>query len=140
MKKNIIKEKSFAFALRIVKLNRFLSEEKREFVLSKQLLRSGTAIGALVREAEHAESKADFIHKMAIALKEANETDYWVELLYQSKIIDKTGFESIKPDITELLKLLTSIIKSTCSRINSYSPVDFSHKNKPFPLFTIQII
>jgi len=118
VKKNIIKEKSFAFALRIVKLNRFLSEEKREFVLSKQLLRSGTAVGALVREAEQAESKADFIHKMAIALKEANETDYWVELLYQAKIIDKTGFESIKPDITELLKLLTSIIKSSKSRVD----------------------
>ena len=118
MKKNIIKEKSFAFALRIVKLNRFLSEEKREYVLSKQLLRSGTAVGALVREAEQAESKADFIHKMAIALKEANETDYWVELLYQSKIIDKTGFESIKPDITELLKLLTSIIKSSKTKVD----------------------
>ena len=74
---NIIKDKSFAFALRIVKLYKFLCD-KKEFVLSKQLLRSGTAIGALVREAEHAESKADFIHKMAIAQKEANETDYWM--------------------------------------------------------------
>ena len=113
MKKNIIKEKSFAFALRIMKLNRFLSEEKREFVLSKQLLRSGTAIGALVREAEQAESKADFIHKMAIALKEANETDYWIELLFQSKIINQKEYESIKPDAVELIKLLTSIIKTS---------------------------
>jgi len=73
-RKNIIREKSFAFALRIVKLNQFLQEEKREYVLSKQILRSGTAIGALVREAEQAESKADFIHKIAIALKEAKLT------------------------------------------------------------------
>ena len=80
MKKNI-KEKTFAFALRIVKLHRFLNEEKRDYVLSKQLLRSGTAVGALVREAEQAESKAD----LAIALKEANETDYWVELLLSVK-------------------------------------------------------
>ena len=113
MKKNIIKEKSFAFALRIMKLNRFLSEEKREFVLSKQLLRSGTAVGALVRESEQAESKADFIHKMAIALKEANETDYWIELLFQSKIINQKEYESIKPDAVELIKLLTSIIKTS---------------------------
>jgi four helix bundle protein len=110
---NVLKEKSFTFAVRIVKLTRFLQEERREFVLSKQLLRSGTAVGALVREAEQAESKADFIHKLAIALKEANETDYWLELLYQSGILDQRGFDSIKPDAIELLKLLTSIIKTT---------------------------
>ena len=81
MKENIVKNKSFDFALRIVKLYKFLIEEKREFVISKQLLRSGTAIGALIREAEHAESKADFIHKMSISLKEANETEYWIDLL-----------------------------------------------------------
>jgi four helix bundle protein len=81
MKENVVKDKSFAFALRIVKLYQFLSEQKREFVLSKQLLRSGTAIGALVREAEQAESRADFVHKMSIALKEANESEYWIELL-----------------------------------------------------------
>jgi len=113
LKKNIVKEKSFAFALRIIKLHRFLQDEKREYVLSKQLLRSGTAIGALVREAEQAESKADFIHKMAIALKEANETDCWIELLYQSETLEEKGFSSIKPDITELIKLLTSIIKTS---------------------------
>ncbi len=116
MKENIIKIKSFAFALRIVKLYKFLCD-RNEFVLSKQLLRSGTAIGALVREAEHAESKADFIHKMAISLKEANETEYWIELLYKSEILDKTAYQSIKPDIEELLKLLTSIIKS--SKLNT---------------------
>ena len=76
MAENILKNKSFDFALRIIKLSQFLQQEQNEFVLSKQILRSGTAIGALVREAEHAESKADFIHKLAISLKEANETDY----------------------------------------------------------------
>ena len=84
MKKNVIRDKSFAFALRIIKMYQFLCDNKREFILSKQLLRSGTSIGAMVREAEHAESKADFIHKMAIAQKEANETDYWIELLFKS--------------------------------------------------------
>ena len=113
MKENIVRDKSFAFALRVVKLCQYLQNEKREYVLSKQLLRSGTAVGALVREAEQAESKADFIHKMAIALKEANETDYWIELLYQSETLEEKGFSSIKPDITELIKLLTSIIKTS---------------------------
>ena len=80
MKDNIIKNKSFAFALRVVKLYQFLCEHKKEFVLSKQLLRSGTSIGAMVREAEQAESSADFVHKLAIALKEASETDYWLPL------------------------------------------------------------
>lgn len=88
MGKGAVYEKSFDFALRIVKLYKYLCEEKREYVLSKQILRSGTAIGALVREAEHAESKADFIHKMAIVLKEANETQYWLELLHQSEYLN----------------------------------------------------
>lgn len=112
-RRNVVKEKSLAFAIRVVKLCRWLQETKREFVLSKQLLRSGTAIGALVREAEQAESKPDFIHKMAIALKEANETEYWLDLLYQTELIDSKGFESIQPDAIELSKLLTSIIKTT---------------------------
>jgi four helix bundle protein len=81
MKENIIKNKSFDFALRIVKLYQYLVEEKKEYILSKQLLRSGTSIGAMVRESEYAESKADFIHKLYIALKEANESLYWLELL-----------------------------------------------------------
>lgn len=113
MNENAIKNKSFAFALRIVKLYQFLCEHKKEFVLSKQLLRSGTAVGALIREAEQAESKPDFIHKMAIALKEANETDYWIELLFQSKYIEETAYNSIKLDLSEVLKLLISIIKTT---------------------------
>lgn len=110
MKENVVKNKSFAFALRIVKLFQFLQSEKKEFVLSKQLLRSGTAIGALVREAEQAESKADFIHKMAIAQKEANESDYWIELLYQSLYLDENQYNSIIADVVELKKLLASII------------------------------
>lgn len=113
MRENVIKNKSFAFALRTVKMYQFLCEQKKEFVISKQLLRSGTSVGALVREAEQAESSVDFIHKMAIALKEANETEYWIELLFQSNYIDETSFNSIKSDLIEILKLLVSIIKTT---------------------------
>lgn len=110
MKENVVKIKSFAFALRVVKMYQYLQSEKREFVLSKQLLRSGTAIGALVREAEQAESKSDFIHKMSIAQKEANKTDYWIELLFQSTYLDETQYKSIIADVIELKKLLASII------------------------------
>ena len=110
---NPVRDKSFRFALRIVKLYQYLKEEKREYVLSKQVLRSGTAIGALIRESQYAESKADFIHKLAIALKEANETDYWIELLFQSGYLEQKSYQSIHTDIEELLKLLTSIIKTT---------------------------
>jgi four helix bundle protein len=113
MRENPIKEKSFAFALRVVKLAKYLEVEKKEFVLSRQLLRSGTAVGALVREAEHAESKADFIHKMSIALKEANETLYWPELLYRGEYIDKQSFELIGSESEELIKLLTAIVKTS---------------------------
>lgn len=91
----------------------YLKDEKKEFVLSKQLLRSGTAIGALIREAEQAESNADFIHKLSVALKEANETAYWIELLFHSNFIDEKSFKSIIKDISELLKILTAIIKSS---------------------------
>lgn len=108
--RNVIRDKSFAFAVRVVKLCRLLAGERREFVLSKQLLRSGTAIGALVREAEHAESKADFIHKMAIAQKEANETGYWLELLRESELLSQKEFESIFSDQVEISKILASII------------------------------
>lgn len=112
MKEHIVKNKSFDFALRIVKIYQYLAE-KKELVLSKQLLRSGTSIGALIRESEHAESKADFIHKLSIALKEANESQYWIELLYKSNYVDEKNFKSIQTDIDELLKLLTSIIKTS---------------------------
>src|ERR1700686_1030703 len=110
---NVVKEKSFGFAVPVVNLYQFLCADKKEYVLSKQLLRAGTAIGALVREAEQAESKPDFIHKMAIALKEANETEYWLELLNETNYLEPAAFSSIRQDAIELPKLLTSIIKST---------------------------
>ena len=118
MKENVIKTKSFGFAVKVVNLYKLLSVERKEFVLSKQLLRSGTAIGALYREAEQAESKADFIHKMAIAQKECNEAMYWLELLKETDILSESEFESIYSDATELIKLITSIIKSTKTNIN----------------------
>ncbi|HQE34335.1 four helix bundle protein [Flavobacterium alvei] len=113
MSENIIKTKSFNFALRIVKLYQFLNQEKREYVLSKQLLRSGTSVGALVREAEQAESRLDFIHKLAISQKEANESDYWLELLFQSDYLNEIQYQSLKSDIVEINKILASIIIST---------------------------
>jgi four helix bundle protein len=111
--------KSFAFALRVVKLAKYLANEQKEYVLSKQVLRSGTAIGALVREAEHAESKADFAHKMNIALKESNETLYWLELLYQAEYITDQSYRSIQTDAEELVKLLVSIVKTTRATIRA---------------------
>lgn len=111
--KNIVAVKSYAFAIRIVKLYKLLSQEKKEIVLSKQMLRSGTAIGALIKEAEHAQSKADFLNKMNVALKEANETEYWLMLMRDTEYINEKEFQSIKNDCSEILKLLISIIKST---------------------------
>ena len=113
MKENIIKEKSFLFAIRIVKLYKFLSEERKERVLSKQLLRSGTSIGANIREALNAQSSADFIHKCSIAQKECDETLYWIELLKETDYITETEFTSIYNDSNELLKIIRSIILST---------------------------
>ncbi|MAX57030.1 MAG: four helix bundle protein [Alcanivoracaceae bacterium] len=110
------REKSRAFALRIVKVFQYLQMQKKEYVLSKQLLRSGTAIGALIREAEQAESRADFIHKLSIALKEANETEYWLELLTESGYLELSAGRSIMADGKEILKLLTAIIKTTKAR------------------------
>ncbi len=117
MKSNIIKEKSFDFAYRIMELYKYVRYEKKEFVLSKQILRSGTAIGALVEEALQAESKQDFIHKLSIANKEANETHYWIRLLSKADYINKKSRESILKDCEELIKLLTSIIKSSKDNI-----------------------
>lgn len=119
MKENLIKTKSFGFAIRIVKLYQYLCEQKKEFVLSKQLLRSGTSVGAMVREAEHSESKADFIHKMATAQKEINEVIYWLELLNATDYLSKEQFESINTDAVELIKLITSIIKTTKANLKS---------------------
>jgi four helix bundle protein len=113
MKKNVIKEKSYAFALRMIKINKYLAQEHCEFVISKQILKSGTAIGALIREAEHAQSTADFINKMNIALKEANETEYWLMLLKDSEYIDENTFFSIHNHCDELIRLLVSIVKTS---------------------------
>ena len=113
MKRNVIKEKSFAFAIDIVKIYKTLVNKHREFVMSKQLLRSGTAIGALYREAEYAESKKDFIHKMGIAQKECNETLYWLELLNETDYLDKTSFKKLYEKAQELMRLITSIIRSS---------------------------
>ena len=109
---NIIVEKSFEFSVRIVNLRKYLMEERREYVLSKQLLKSGTSIGANVSEAQRGQSKADFIAKMSIALKEANETQYWLKLLYRTGYLSKTQFDSLNKDIYELLSLLTAICKT----------------------------
>jgi four helix bundle protein len=119
MKENIIKNKSFEFAIRIVKLYQYLGIEKKEFILSKQLLRSGTSVGAMVRESEHSESKADFVHKLAIAQKEINETIYWLELLKATDYLRQEQFDSINNDAVEIIKLITAIIKSTKSNINN---------------------
>ena len=113
---NLVADKSKMFAVRIVKLYQYLCTEKREFVLAKQLLRSGTSIGANVKEAIRGQSKADFISKMSIALKEASETEYWLELLYETDFLDKNQFDSIYADNQELLKILTSIVKSSSER------------------------
>ena len=110
---NGVKDKSYAFAIRVVRLYKLLSEEKREFVLSKQLLRSGTAIGALVKEAEHAQSKPDFLNKMNIALKEANETEYWLILLKDTGYLNQEQFDSINTDSSVILRLLISIVRTT---------------------------
>ena len=103
MKENIVKNKSFAFAIRIVKLYQFLCNNKKEFVLSKQLLRSGTSVGAMIREAEHAETKPDFKHKMGIAQKEINETIYWLELLQQTDYLTEKQFESLNKNIESII-------------------------------------
>jgi len=112
MKNNAILDKSKAFALRIIKLYQYLTDEKREFIMSKQLLRSGTSIGANARESKRGQTKPDFYHKLNIALKEADETAYWLELLYESGYIDDKQFDSIYADCNEIIALLVSITKT----------------------------
>jgi four helix bundle protein len=112
----ILEEKTYSFALRIIKAYRYLTE-KNEYILSKQLLRAGTSIGANCREATYAQSKLDFIGKLSIALKETNETIYWIELLHDSDFIDNDSFKSIHADGLEILKLLISIIKTSKSNL-----------------------
>ncbi len=115
---NILKEKSFDLALSIIQLSKKL-QSKNEYVLSKQLLRSGTAIGALVRESQNAESSKDFIHKLSIAQKECDETLYRLELLFKSNYIEEKLFYKIYKDCIEVLKLLKSIILTSKQKLNS---------------------
>lgn len=118
-KSNPLKDKSFQFALKIVKLYTFLTEQKREYVMSKQLLRSGTSIGANIREAQNAQSKADFIHKLSISQKECDETLYWIELLHQSDFVEEKEFKAFNNDASELLKMLRSSILTTKQKIHN---------------------
>ena len=110
--KNVLKEKSYKFAIRIVNLYKYLNDTQKEYVLSKQILRSGTSIGAMISEAEFAQSKADFINKLSIALKEANETSYWLSLLKDTKYLNDDMHKSIQPNVKEIIKLLISSIKT----------------------------
>ena len=109
----IIENKSFDFAVRIVNLYKFLTQEKQEYIMSKQLMRCGTSIGANVAEAQKAQTKPDFNTKMNIALKEANETGYWLKLLYKTGYLTKNEFDSIESDAKEITAILTSICKKT---------------------------
>ncbi len=113
MKENVLLEKSFKFAVRIVNLYKYLCSDKKEFVLSKQLLRSGTSIGANINESQEAQSKADFVSKLSISLKEARESKYWIELLKETKYLNNKESEDILNDLIEIIKLLVSIIKTT---------------------------
>ena len=110
---SVVEKKSFEFAIRIVKLYKHLRSAKKEFVLSKQLLRSGTSIGANIVESQQAQSRADFVSKLNIALKESVETEYWLRLLAATDYLSESEFTSIHTDCRELIKLLTAIIKST---------------------------
>ena len=110
---NVIVDKSFAFAVRTVNLYKHLTETKHEYVIAKQILRSGTSIGANIKEAIRGQSKDDFAHKLNISLKEASETEYWLDLLVATDYITKEEYESIHNDCLELIKLLTAIIKSS---------------------------
>ena len=116
MKKNILKEKSYLFAIDIVQLSQFLTVEKKEYVLSKQVLRSGTSIGALIREAEFVgQSKKDFISKMSISLKEANETAYWISILKDTNYINLDKYNELNENILSIIRMLVSSIKTAKS-------------------------
>lgn len=113
MKENVVFEKSKKFAIKVVRLYKYLAEEKHEYVLSKQILKSGTSIGANISEAQCGQSKADFYAKMYIAYKEASETKYWLELLYETEYISPIQFDELSKENQELLRLLSSITKSS---------------------------
>lgn len=114
---DLLREKSFDFSIRIINLYKYLTAEKKELVLSKQVLRSGTSIGASICESEYSESKMDFIHKLAIAQKEVNETIYWLDLLVAANYITSEAHRSLNTDIVELLKLITASIKTAKQRL-----------------------
>ena len=118
-KSNPLKDKSYTFAIQIVRLSQYLVSERREYVLSKQLLRSGTAVGALIREGEFAASKADFVNKFTVSLKEANETEFWLMLLKDTDYLDVDQFNVLHSQCKELISMLVSSIKTTKLRINS---------------------
>jgi four helix bundle protein len=109
-KESVIKVKSFQFAVRAVKVYKYLTDSQKEYVISKQFLKASTSIGANVREAHNAESEADFIHKLSIAQKECDETLYWLELLKESEYLSETAFQSIYSEALEILKILKSIV------------------------------
>ncbi len=112
MDDNLIRKKSYQFGLRIVKLNKYL-QNKKEYVMSNQILRAGTSIGANVYEAKYAQSRADFVSKMSISLKEASETQYWLDILHDSEFISDSQYQSLKDDVIEIIKILTSAINTT---------------------------
>jgi four helix bundle protein len=116
-KKSVLREASYSFAIRIVRLAQMLQHERKEFTLSKQVLRSGTAIGALIREAEYAQSNADFVNKLSISLKEANETAYWLSLLKDTDYMDFNLYTSIAHDCDALIYMLVASIKTMKTKI-----------------------
>lgn len=118
---NVLVDKSFQFAIRVVKLYKYLCDDKKEFILSKQLLRSGTSIGANINESQDAQSKNDFVAKLSISLKEARESKYWLELLKETNYLTSKEAESILNDLEEVIKLLVSIIKTAKENIKNES-------------------
>lgn len=111
-RESILKTKSFLFSIRIIKLYQYLRKKQGGYEIGQQVMRAGTSIGALIREAEFAESRKDFIHKLYIGLKEANETNYWLELIYATDYINKKMFDSLKKDAEEILKMLVASVKT----------------------------
>ncbi|HEY6063224.1 MAG TPA: four helix bundle protein [Chitinophagaceae bacterium] len=115
-RESVLKDKSFNFAVRVINLYKYLKKRHGEYIVSQQILKAGTSVGALIREAEFAESRKDFMHKLYIGLKEANESIYWLELLFATNFINKKMFESMHKDASELLKMLVSSVKTIKGR------------------------
>ena len=116
-----LKEKSYSFAIRVINMSQYLISNKKEYILSKQFLRSGTAIGALIAESRRAESTVDFIHKLNLALKEADETLYWISLLKDTTFIDEKMYASMSRDVKELIAMLVSSIKTSKIKLQASS-------------------